>query len=42
MRNLLCGVVSAMMLIVSYAHGEMLENEIGQTSISWTTDGEGG
>ena len=42
MRNLLCGIVSAMMLIVSYAHGEMLEDEIGQTSISWTTDGEGG
>lgn len=44
MKHFLCVLfgVSAMILTASFAHGEMLEDEIAQTPITWTSDGEGG
>ena len=42
MKHLLYGAVSAMTLTILFAHGEIFEDEVAQTPITWTTDGEGG
>lgn len=42
MTHLLQSILLTMILSISFAHGEMLEDETMQTPITWTPDGEGG